>query len=175
MRKTSSKQKRVPPSSFSQRSRDQFQRTVRLTQSAITRLESESKTVTLSAVCETTRELDDHGKGLKPVTVLRNPESAELFHQHSPAYQVRQQQIQKTRHRRSRGRINLDGRTMYRGLRAADLIQMIEELKTQVTELKMQQEKFKAERDESYHLRDEALQQNARQLAALTKLSAKHG
>ena len=38
-------------------------------------------------------------------------------------------------------------------------------------DLKVQQEKLQTERDEAYQLRDQALQQNARQLMALTKLT----
>ena len=48
---------------------------------------------------------------------------------------------------------------------------MVEDLKTKIVEMKAQQERLQAERDEAYRLRDEALQHNARQLAALTAMT----
>lgn len=174
MPKIASKRKRTPPPSFRQHSRDKFQRTVQLTQSAITQLEAQGQTVTLAAICEATSELDEQRKGLKPMTILRNAEAAELFRQHSPVYQARQQQVQKARpSRRSKARTGQEAQAIYRGLRSSDLIQMLETLKTQMVELKTQQEKLTTERDEAYRLRDEALEQNARQLAALTTLKNK--
>jgi len=171
MANTSLTQKRNPPIAFGQYSQGKFKRTVELTRKAITKLETESKTVTLEAVCEATREFDEQGKGLRPMTILRNPEAAELFRQHSPAYQARQQKVGKAK--RKRLKVNSDVRTTYRGLRAPDLIQMVEDLKAQIAETKVQQDKLKTERDEAYRLRDEALQQNTQQLATLTKLGAK--
>ncbi len=170
---TSLTQKRNPPIAFGQYSQGKFKHTVELTRKAITKLETESKTVTLEAVCEATRELDTQGKGLRPITVLRNSEAAELFRQHSPAYQARQQKVGKAKRKRSK--INSDVRTTYRGLRVPDLIQMVEDLKAQIAERKIQHDKLKTERDEAYRLRDEALQQNTRQLATLTKLGTKIG
>ena len=114
------------------------------------------------------RELDEHGKGLKPITILRNPEAAELFHRHSLAYQERQQKVRKAKYRHAKPKPQAEEvQASYRGLRSPDLIQMVEELKTQLAELKVQQEKLKAERDAAYHLRDEVLLHNTRQLAAL--------
>ena len=173
MPKTSSANKKVPPTAFNQYSREKFERTVQLTRKAIAKLEAEGQTVTLESVCEVTREFDERDKGIRPITILRNPEAAELFRQHSPAYRARQQKAGKAKRKRSK--INSDILTTYRGLRAPDLIQMIEYLKAQIAEMKVQQDKLKTERDEAYRLRDEALQQNTRQLATLTKLGTKPG
>jgi hypothetical protein len=173
MTKASSNHKRVIPDAFNQYRRATFERTVRLTEKAIGKLEAEGKIVTLAGVCEATRALDERGKGLRPITILRNPKAAELFHQHSPAYQERQQKMQKAKRKRAKATIDSEARAMYRGLHASDLIQMVEDLKVQIAKLKTQQEKLQTERDEAYHLRDEALQHNARQLAALRKLTSR--
>jgi len=171
MPETPSTKKRIPPDAFSQHSRTRFERTVQLTEKAIAKLEANAQTVTLAAVCEATREFDDKGKGLSPITILRNPQAAEHFRQHSPAYQERQRQAKRTRRTRARVRVNADVRAAYQGLRSSDLIQMVEDLKAQLAELKVQQERLQTERDEAYRLRDQALQQNTRQLMALTKLT----
>jgi hypothetical protein len=163
--------KRTSPKAFHEHNQIKFQRTVELTQKAIARLEAEGRPVTLTAVCETTRGLDERGKGLRPISLLRNPEAAELFRQHSPAYQARQQKARKAK--RKRAKVNADTRTMYRGLRASDLIQIIEDLKAQLAEAKAHQDRLKTQREDAYRLRDEALQQNAQQLAALTQLTVK--
>jgi hypothetical protein len=95
MSKPSSTLKPGSPASFSQHNHNLFQRTVTLTQKAINHLEAEGRTITLAAVCEATGHFDDRGKGLAPITILRNPEAAALFRQSSPAYQARQQQAKK--------------------------------------------------------------------------------
>ncbi len=84
--------KKVPPDAFQQYNQTKFQRTVHLTRQAITKLQDDGLTVTLAAVAEATRGCDQEGKGITPTTILRNPEAAALFRQHSPAYQARQQQ-----------------------------------------------------------------------------------
>jgi hypothetical protein len=155
------------PEAFNQYRRAAFERTVRLTERAIAKLDEAGRNITLEALCEASRELDEQGKGLRPITILRNPEAAELFRRHSSAYRERQQKARKAKHGRAKPKPGADVRASYRGLRAPDLIQMVEELKTQLAELKAQQAKLKAERDEAYRLRDEALLHNARQLAEL--------
>jgi hypothetical protein len=139
-----------------------------LTREAIAQLEENQQTVTLIAIVEATRVLDDEEKGLAPKTILRNPEAAELFHQHSPAYQERQRKAKKAKRKRSK--VQSDVQAAYRGLHRSDLIQMVEDLKQQNAEMKAQMEKLQTERDDAYQLRDEALEHNARQLAALTKV-----
>lgn len=168
MTNTLASDKRAIPDAFNQYRRATFERTVRLTDQAIAKLEAAGKTITLAEVCEATRELDAQGKGLRPTSILRNPKAAELFHQHSSAYQVRQQRAQQAKRKRATATINSEVRATYRGLHASNLIQMVEDLKAQVADLKTQREKLRSERDEAYHLRDEALQQNARLLATLT-------
>lgn len=167
MVKTVSAKKRVPPESFSQHRRTAFERTVQLTQKAIAQLHAQGQTVTLSALSEATQAFDENGKGLKPNTILRNPQAAELFRQQSPAYQLRQERARKSK--RKRPKVNSDVRATYRGLRSVEFIAMIEDLKTQIVTLKAHQQRLQAEHDEAYRLRDQALQQNTRQLAMLTK------
>lgn len=167
MAKTSSTQKRVPPAAFSEHRRTAFARTVQLTQKGIAKLQAERRTVTLSALSEATRACDEKGKGLEPNTILRNPESARLFRQQSPAYQRRQENARKAK--RKRTQVNSDVRATYRGLRSMEFIAMIEDLKTQIVALKAQEARLQGERDEAYQARDQALQQNTRQLADLTK------
>jgi hypothetical protein len=167
MVKTLSTEKRVPPAAFREHRRTAFARTVQLTQKAIAQLQAQGQTVTLSAISEATRAFDEKGNGLEPNTILRNPEAAELFRQQSPAYQQRQERARKAK--RKRPKANLDVRATYRGLRPAELIAMVEDLKTQIVALKAHQERLQVERDEAYRLRDQALQQNIRQLAALTR------
>jgi hypothetical protein len=161
------------PEAFPQHNQAQFRRTVTLTEHAITQLENAGKPVTLARLAETTRALDERGKGLTAVTILRNPQARELFHRHSPAYLQRQQQARRIARRPSRRRLAADTRATYRGLRAADLIRMIEDLKQALDDARTQQAKLRVERDEAYHVRDEALRQNAGQLAALTKSQAR--
>ncbi len=173
MTKASSSHKRVIPEAFNQYRRATFERTVRLTEKAIGKLEAEGKIVTLAGVCETTRALDERGNGLRPNSILRNPKAAELFHQHSLAYQERQQKARKAKRQHAKTTINSEVRATYRGLHASDLIQMVEDLKMQIAEMKARQEKLQTERDEAYHLRDEVLQHNTRQLAALRKLTGR--
>ncbi len=157
------------PEAFNQYRQGTFERTVRLTEQAIARLTADGQTVTLASLCETTRTLDKQGKGLRPTSILRNPQAAELFHQHSLAYQARQQKTRKATRKRTQAKTTSDTAATYRGLRAPELIQMVNDLKTSVAELTLKQEKLKAERDAAYQLRDDALQQNTRLLAALTK------
>jgi hypothetical protein len=170
MAKTPPTPERTLPKALQQLNQTKFQRTVRLTRQAITKLQHEGQTVTLAAIAEATRLFDEDSKGITPTTILRNPEAATLFRQHSPAYQARQQQLKRSKRKAPRAKLDAQTRATYRGLRSSDLIQMIEDLKKQITELKAERDKLKAERDEAYRLRDEALQQNTRQLAALTKL-----
>jgi len=138
-----------------------------LTEKAIAQLQAQGQPVTLSALVEATRALDEKGKGLGSNTILRNPKAAELFRQHSPAYQACQHKARSAK--RKRPKASSDARAAYRGLRPAEFIAMVEDLKTQIIELKAHQERLQAERDEAYRLRNQAFQQNARQLAALTK------
>jgi hypothetical protein len=171
MSKMPSISQRNPPESFRQYSRTRFERTVQLTDKAIAKLEAQSQTVTLMAVCEATREFDREGKGLQPNTILRNSDAAGLFRQHSPAYQARQQQVKRAKRKQTKAITRADVRPQYQGLRTADLIRLVEDLKTQLTELQGQKERLQIERDEAYRLREQALQQNTRQLIALTKLT----
>jgi hypothetical protein len=167
MVKICSAKKRVPPEAFNQHRRAAFERTVQLTQKAIAQLQAQGQTVTLSTLSEATRAFDENGKGLEPNTILRNPQAAELFRQQSPAYRQRQEKVRKAKRKHSR--VNSDVRATYRGLRSAEFIAMIEDLKTQIVALKAQQERLQVERDEAYRLRNQVLQQNTRQLAVLTK------
>jgi len=160
--------KRAIPDAFNQYRQATFERTVCLTDQAIANLEAAGKTITLAEVCQATRELDTQGRGLRPTSILRNPKAAELFHQHSPAYQMRQQRAQQAKRKHPKATVNSKVRAIYRGLRASDLIQLVEDLKAQIADLKQQQEKLRSEREEVGRLRDEALQQNTRLLATLT-------
>jgi hypothetical protein len=160
------------PSAFPQHNQAQFRRTVALTEQALARLQAAGQPVTLARLAEATRVLDERGKGLTAVTILRNPQARELFHQHSPVYQQRQQRAQQVSRQHSGPRLAADARAAYRGLRAAELIQMIEDLKQALAGARTQQAKLQVERDEACRVRDEALRQNARQLAALTKSQA---
>ena len=167
MVKTSSAKKRILPEAFSEHRRAAFERTVQLTQKGIAKLQAQRQTVTLSALSEVTRAFDENGKGLEPNTILRNPEAAELFRQQSPAYQRRQERAQKAKRKHRKASSNVCA--TYHGLRPSDLIQMVEDLKTQIVALKTQQEHFQVQRDEAYRLRNQAVQQNTRQLATLTQ------
>lgn len=167
MSKTHAPKKRTPPESFRERNLAQSQRVVELTRKAIAQLEASHQAVTLNSVTEITASLDDQRKGLAAKTILRNPVAATLFHEHSPSYQARQQQAKRAK--RKCVRIDADTRAAYRGLRASDLIQMMEDLKKQNTTLQTQCDKLKAERAEDHRLRDEAIALNTRQLAALTR------
>ena len=167
MAKTCSAQKRVPPEAFREHRRTAFERTVQLTQKAIARLQAQGQAVTLSALSKATQAFDEKGKGLEPNTILRNPEAAELFRQHSQAYQARQHKARSAK--RKRPRVSSDVQATYRGLRPAELMTMIEDLKAQMVALKAQQARLQVERDEASRLRDQALQQNTRQLGMLTK------
>ena len=167
---TESWMSKQPPAAFVQHNQQQSQRTVLLTQQAIARLETAGQVVTLVAVCEATRQCDTHGTGLSAVTILRNPEAAALFRQHSPAFQARQRTARTAKHKRSKR--DADTHTLYRGLRASDLMQLIEELKVQLTALKAENIRLIQQQNAAYQLRDEALRQNTRQLAALTVLTA---
>ena len=159
--------KRVPPEAFGEHRRAAFARTVQLTQKALAQLQAQGRTVTLSALSEATRAFDAKGKGLEPNTILRNPEAAELFRQHSQAYQARQHKARSAK--RKRPQVNSDVRATYRGLRPAELMAMIEDLKTQIVALKAREARLQDDRDEAHRLRDQAVQQNTRQLARLTQ------
>ena len=167
MPKTASVKNRIPPEAFRQYCRTRSERTVQLTEKAIAKLQAQGQPVTLSALAEATRAFDEKGKGLGSNTILRNPKAAELFRQHSSAYQACQRKARKAK--RKRPTASSDARATYRGLRPAEFVAMVEDLKAQIGELKAHQERLQAERDEAYRLRDQALQQNARQLVALTK------
>jgi L-rhamnose mutarotase len=168
MPRRASTDKREAPDTFAQRNQAQYQRVVRLTRQGIAELQARHQSITLLALSQITASLDQGGKGLSPRTILRNAEAAELFHQHSPAYQERQQEAKKAKRKRSKIKVNPDVRATYKGLHAADYIQMVEELKAKIEEMKVQQAKLQKERDEAYSLRNQALEQNTRQLAALT-------
>lgn len=171
MPKTSAQPTKTPPASFGQYNREQYQRVVQLTEKAIAKLESAHQPVTLTALAEMTRSLDSEEKGISSRTLLRNVDAAALFRQHSSAYQARQQKAKKAKRKRAKAKTNADVRATYRGLHSSDLIRMVEDLKTKIVEMKAQQARLQAERDEAYRLRDEALQHNARQLAALTAMT----
>ncbi len=156
---------------FREQNRRRAERTVALTQRAIAKLEADGEKVTLSALVEASRTLDEEGKGLAAKTIVRNAESRKIFHQHSPAYQQRQQQRTRVARRRSPHSKDLGAHAAYRGLHAADLIAIVEELKQQVAQLKLEHAKLEEARDEACRLRDEALQQNRIQLGALTRLT----
>lgn len=158
---------RIIPNSFHQRNVAQSERVIQLTQKAIAQLEMAHQVVTLSAVVATTQALDEQRKGLSSRTILRNAGAAKLFREHSPAYQIRQHTVKCAKRKRTRG--SADTQAPYHGLRTSDLIQMVEDLKTQKAEVQAQRDKFQAERDEAYRLRDEAVEHNTRQLAALTR------
>lgn len=157
------------PAAFNQHNRDKFQRVVRLTQQAIVRLTSQGRPITLAAVAEATRAGDESGKGLTPATILRNVEARALFHQNSPAYQARQQRAQRASRTRPRTRRAADIPLDYRGLRARDLVPMLEALKAKLVTLQTQQAQLQTERDEAVRLRDAAVEQSTRQLAVLTQ------
>ena len=167
MSETLASKKRTPPESFRQRNLAQSQRVIELTQKAIAQLEANHQSVTLNSVVAITQSLDDQRKGLSAKTILRNEEAARLFHDHSLSYQVRQQKVKRAK--RKHVRVNADTRAIYRGLRPSDLIQMMEDLKKQNGALQTQCDKLRAEREDAYRLRDEALEHNTRQLAALTR------
>jgi hypothetical protein len=167
MAKISSINRRVAPESFRQYCRTRFDRTVELTQKAIAALQAQGQSVTLDALSGATCAFDAKGKGLSANTILRNPQAAELFRQHSSVYQARKQKARKAT--RKRPQPSSEVRAIYRGLRPREFIQMVEDLKTQIVDLKAQCEKLETQRDAAYRLRDQALQQNTRQLALLTQ------
>ena len=105
------------PEAFNQYRRAAYDQTVRLTERAIAKLRETGKNITLEAICEASRELDEQGKGLWPNTILRNPEAAELFHRHSSAYRERQQKVRKTKRGRAKPMPQSDVLAIYRGLR----------------------------------------------------------
>lgn len=141
-----------------------------LTRQAITKLKTAGQKITLIAVSEATRALDESGKGLSPNTILRNSEARELFHQQSASYQQRQQRLGKVKRRRSRFHNISNLGAEYRGLRPSELIEIIVQLKQTITELQARETKLQAERDAVNQCCEELRQQNIRQLASLTKL-----
>jgi len=143
---------------------------VQLTRQAIAKLKADGQKITLIAVSAATRALDEGGKGLAPNTILRNAQARDLFHQQSESYQERQQRVGKAKRRRSRLRVCTKLSADYRGLRASDLVQIIEQLKLTVLELQTRQTKLEADRDAMHQCCVELKQQNIRQLAALTSL-----
>jgi hypothetical protein len=155
---------------FHQHNQVRAQRTVQLTRQAIAQLKLAGAKITLAAVAEATRAFDELGKGLAPNTILRNAEACELFHQSSESYQHRRQQQSKATRRRSRMRLRSNASAAYRGLRTADLIQIIEQLKQTMAELQAQLSVLQTERDAARQFADDLQQQNIRQLAALTSV-----
>jgi len=102
-------------------------------------LREAGRNITLEAICEASRELDEQGKSLKPITILRNPER--------PSYFTDTAWLTESANKSAQGQTgtakpkpNSEVRASYRGLRSPDLIEMVEDLKTQLTELKAQQE-----------------------------------
>jgi len=163
--------KKEVPTAFRQYNETKYQRTLRLTRQAIAKLQADNQKVTLATITEVTREVDETGKGITSMTILRNPEAAALFRQHSPAYQAKQQGRPASSQSESEEQIPVT----YRGLNATDLIRRIENLKKQIAKLKKERNKLKVERDEAYRQRDEALRQNTQQLARLTQLMNQTG
>ncbi len=161
-----------PSATLRQHNQIRAQRTVELTRQAIAKLKGEGQKVTLVAIAEATRGLDESGKGLVPNTILRNVEARELFHEQSESYQARRERAQKVKRRRSDARSRTDPNqgAEYRGLRPSDLIQIINQLKATVRELVARQDKLQAERTALRDCCNELREQNTRQLAALTKL-----
>ena len=157
------------PESFFHHNEAEKLRVVELTRKAIEKLESDGQSATLQAISEATRLFDDeNGRGISSKTILRNLDAAELFREHSSVYKERQKRANKAKRRRSK--VGADVRAAYHGLRASDLIEIVEDLKSKVAEMKEQMDKLQSQRDRAYRLRDEAMEQNTRQLAALTSL-----
>ncbi|MCP4358394.1 MAG: hypothetical protein GY796_10300 [Chloroflexi bacterium] len=143
-----------------------FRRTVALTEAAIEKLEAEGETVTLTSVAGATRDIDTEGRGISQTTIVRNPDALAIFRQHSPAYQKKvARKARQTQNKPSQPVVD-----QYQALDRLDLIQMIEALQAENARLNARLSELQTERDTAYHLRDEALQQNARQLAKLAEL-----
>ena len=152
------------PTPLQQRNRELFRRTVALTEAAIGKLEAEGQKVTLANVAAATGDIDTKGRGISPTTIVRNPDALAIFRQHSPAY-----------HRKlaRKTRPNKPSPTLadkYQNYDRLDLLRMIEALQADNIRLKAQVSAVQIERDTAYRLRDEALAQNARQLAKLAEL-----
>lgn len=156
------------PAVLRQHNQTRFQRTVQLTQQAIAALEAQGQAITLMALAAATRTLDESGQGITAKSILHNPEACALFHQHSPAYQERQRRVKPGKRPRGRPRVENELRIKYRGLHVSDLIRMVETLQSELADLKSQQAKLEATCAEALRVRDEALQENVRQLAMLT-------
>ncbi len=171
MPKTPPTARQLQQECFGQYNRTQYQRVVQLTEKAMAQLEASHQRVTLTTLADTTRAVDTEKRGLSARTILRNADAAALFRQHSPAYQERQQKATRARRKRARRQTNAEARAHYRGLRVSDLVPLVEELKAQVAQMNTHEAKLQAERDAAYRLRDEALEHNARQLAALTAMT----
>jgi hypothetical protein len=149
-----------------QRNQTLFQRTVALTEAALAKLQADRQTVTLAAVATTTREIDPEGRGLSTTTIVRNPEALAAFRHHSPAYQQKLKQTTLC----ARNKSSPTEADPYPTLNRPDLIQMIETLQAENDRLKARLSALQVERDTAYRLRDEALNQNTRQLAVLARL-----
>lgn len=169
MPKLSPKKDHVP-AAFCQKNQARAQRTVDLTRQAITRLKAEGRQVTLAALAEATRKVDESGQGVASRTILRNPDARELFHQQSAGYQTHQEHVNKIKRRRSH---SSDVAADYRGLRPSDLIAIIGQLQQTIAELRTQQSKLQAERDATNQNCQALREQNTRQLAALTNLKTR--
>ncbi len=170
MRQLSPTGKDRVPAAFHQHNQVRARRTADLTRRAIARLKAEGRKITLTAIAQATRAVDESGQGLTAKTILRNPEARELFHQQSTGYQMRQERVGKIKHRRSRPRDLANPGTEYHGLRSSDLIAIIGQLKQTIGELQVQQTKLQAERDATNQKCTALQEQNTRQLAALTTL-----
>jgi hypothetical protein len=143
-----------------------FRRTVALTEAAIEKLEAEDETVTLASVAAATGNIDAEGHGISQTTIVRNPDALAIFRQHSPAYQKKAvRKIGQTQNKPSQPVVD-----QYQTLDRLDLIPMIEALQAENARLKARLSQLQTERDTAYYLRDEALQQNALQLAKLAEL-----
>lgn len=149
-----------------QRNQALFCRTVALTTAAIEKLEAAGEKVTLANVAAATHSLDAQGRGISQTTIVRNPEALTIFRQHSPAYlQKLARKSRQAPHKPAPPVVD-----QYQDLGQLDLIRMVEELQAENVQLKTRVAELQRERDTAYHLRDEALQQNARQLAQLAEL-----
>jgi hypothetical protein len=147
-----------------ERNRELFRRTVALTAAAIDKLEAEGQKVTLANVAAATLDIDTKGRGISPTTIVRNPDALAIFRQHSPACH------RKLARKTHQNKLSLAMADKYQNYDRLDLLRMIEALQADNIRLKAQVSAVQIERDTAYRLRDEALAQNARQLAKLAEL-----
>jgi uncharacterized small protein (DUF1192 family) len=154
------------PTPLQQRNRELFRRTVALTAAAIDKLEAEGQKVTLANVAAATRDIDAEGRGISSTTIVRNPDALAIFRQHSPSYQKKL--ARKTSQAQNKPSPAMADK--YEECGRLDLIRMIEALQAEIIRLEARLSALQIERDTAYRLRDEALAQNARQLAKLAEL-----